>query len=75
MSEALLNNAQQLSKAFGRSTEFEQARRLPTDVSDAMSKQASIRCLCRSPWAVGNIAPGEQPSLKPLHRATRPAVG
>ena len=44
MSEALLNNAQRLSKSFAkRSAEFEQARRLPTDVSDAMAKAGIYR--------------------------------
>lgn len=44
MSEALLNNAQRLSKSFAqRSAEFEQARRLPADVSDAMAKAGIYR--------------------------------
>ena len=44
MSEALLNNAQRLSKSFAkRSDEFEQARRLPADVSDAMAKAGIYR--------------------------------
>ena len=54
MSEALLNNAQQLSKAFGqRSTEFEQARRLPTDVSDAMAKAGIYRMFV--PQSLGGL--------------------
>ncbi|MEC7975890.1 MAG: acyl-CoA dehydrogenase family protein [Pseudomonadota bacterium] len=44
MSEALLNNAQRLSKSFAqRSAEFERARRLPADVSDAMAKAGIYR--------------------------------
>ncbi|MEC7612477.1 MAG: acyl-CoA dehydrogenase family protein [Pseudomonadota bacterium] len=44
MSEALLNNAQRLSKSFAlRSAEFDQARRLPADVSDAMAKAGIYR--------------------------------
>ena len=44
MSEALLNNAQRLSKSFAkRSAEFEQARRLPADVSNAMAKAGIYR--------------------------------
>ena len=44
MSEALLTNAQRLSKSFAkRSAEFEQARRLPADVSDAMAKAGIYR--------------------------------
>ena len=44
MSEALLNNAQRLSKSFAqRSAEFEQARCLPADVSDAMAKAGIYR--------------------------------
>ena len=44
MSEALLNNAQRLSKSFAqRSAEFERARRLPEDVSDAMAKAGIYR--------------------------------
>ena len=44
MSEALLNIAQRLSKSFAlRSAEFEQARRLPADVSDAMAKAGIYR--------------------------------
>ncbi|MEC7990365.1 MAG: acyl-CoA dehydrogenase family protein [Pseudomonadota bacterium] len=44
MSEALLNNAQRLSKSFAqRSADFEQARRLPADVSDAMAKAGIYR--------------------------------
>ncbi|MED5341853.1 MAG: acyl-CoA dehydrogenase family protein [Pseudomonadota bacterium] len=44
MSEALLKNAQRLSKSFAlRSAEFEQARRLPADVSDAMAKAGIYR--------------------------------
>ena len=44
MREALLNNAQRLSKSFAqRSAEFEQARRLPADVSDAMAKAGIYR--------------------------------
>ncbi|MEC7137749.1 MAG: acyl-CoA dehydrogenase family protein [Pseudomonadota bacterium] len=44
MSEALLNNAQRLSKSFAqRSAEFEQARGLPADVSDAMAKAGIYR--------------------------------
>ena len=44
MSEALLNDAQRLSKSFAlRSAEFEQARRLPADVSDAMAKAGIYR--------------------------------
>ena len=44
MSEALLNNAQRLSKSFAlRSAEIEQARRLPADVSDAMAKAGIYR--------------------------------
>lgn len=44
MSEALLNNAERLSKSFAqRSAEFEQARRLPADVSDAMAKAGIYR--------------------------------
>ena len=54
MSEALLNNAQQLSKAFGqRSAEFEQARRLPTDVSDAMAKAGIYRMFV--PQSLGGL--------------------
>ena len=54
MSEALLNNAQQLSKAFSqRSTEFEQARRLPTDVSDAMAKAGIYRMFV--PQSLGGL--------------------
>ena len=44
MTEALLNNAQRLSKSFAqRSAEFEQARHLPADVSDAMAKAGIYR--------------------------------
>ncbi|HCY04031.1 MAG TPA: hydrolase, partial [Gammaproteobacteria bacterium] len=44
MSDSLLTNAQTLARAFSqRSSEFENARRLPTDVSTAMAQAGIYR--------------------------------